>query len=65
MPVLVDLAEVGADAGDVGAADKASAHLGAIAEDVDRHLDHGLAGIGRAWAALAGGQRNQAATSAQ
>ncbi len=52
-PLLLDVAEVAAETGDVGAADEAAAQLEEIGKTVDRDLHRALAGIARAWAELA------------
>ena len=58
---LVDLAEVAAEAGEIGAAEEAGAQLESIAIEVDRPLYSGLAGIGRACSYLARGTPDRGA----
>jgi ATP/maltotriose-dependent transcriptional regulator MalT len=53
--ILVDLAQVAAQNGDVDAAVAAAARLEAAAQAIDRPLYEGMALVGSAWAALASG----------
>jgi DNA-binding CsgD family transcriptional regulator len=64
-PVLVDLAEAAATAGEATIAKKAADQLVSIARHIDRPLYHGLAALGAAWAATAGDTRQEAASAAR
>lgn len=63
--VLVDLAEVACECGDLDAAGWAAAELQRIAEAVDRNVQRGLAGLAHAWAATARGKSGRAADAAR
>jgi DNA-binding CsgD family transcriptional regulator/tetratricopeptide (TPR) repeat protein len=63
--VLLDLAEVAADAGDLETAAHAAADLREVAESVDRDLHRALAALGTALAHLAAGASRPAADAAE
>lgn len=63
--VLFDLAEAAAEAGDAAAAAEAAEDLRAVAEFMGVPGYFGMAGVGEAWAALAGGQTERAAAAAR
>lgn len=62
--VLVDLAEVGAEVGDVDAATEAAESLEEVVRQVDGELCRALSAIGSAWASTAGGEAGRAAEHA-
>jgi len=64
-PVLLDLAEVAAEAGEVDTATGAAERLAAIADRTDRDLYRALADLAAAWAILARGDRAPAAEPAR
>ena len=64
-PVLLDLAEVAAEAGEVDTATGAAERLAAIAGRTDRDLYRALADLAAAWAILARGDRAPAAEPAR
>jgi DNA-binding CsgD family transcriptional regulator len=55
-PVLVDLTEVAAEAGEVAVAEEAAAQLAGIAGLTDRNLQRAMAGLASAWCAVAAGR---------
>lgn len=55
-PVLLDLAEVAVEAGDVGVAEEASARLDDVAAITGRDFQRALSALGRAWVAIGHGQ---------
>ena len=63
--VLLDLAEAAADAGDAAAAAEAAEDLRAVAEFIDLPGYWGMAAAAAAWAAVAHGELERAATAAR
>lgn len=63
--VLVDLAEVGAESGDVDAATEAAESLEDVVRQVDGQLCRALSAIGAAWASTASGEAGHAAQRAR
>jgi DNA-binding CsgD family transcriptional regulator/tetratricopeptide (TPR) repeat protein len=63
--VLLDLAELAAELGDVALAASAAGELAKSAEHVDLDLYRGMAAMGSAWSALAADGSHEAAASAQ
>ena len=59
-PVLVDLAEAAADAGEPKVAEESATHLAEIAETTERDRYRALATIGGAWSALAADRPTEA-----
>jgi DNA-binding NarL/FixJ family response regulator len=62
--VLLDLAELSAEFGDVALAVYAAGELAKIAEHIDRDLYRAMAAMGSAWSGLAAEGSNEAAASA-
>ena len=62
--VLLDLAELSAELGDVALAVYAAGELAKIAEHIDRDLYRAMAAMGSAWSGLAAEGSNEAAASA-
>ncbi|MFL5952492.1 MAG: ATP-binding protein [Gaiellaceae bacterium] len=62
--VLLDLAEIAAEAGDAATATDAAGQLGEIAGRVELDLYAGLAAMGSAWAALSRGETDESARRA-
>jgi tetratricopeptide (TPR) repeat protein len=59
--VLIELAEVASESGDVRAAEEAATRLEQTAEQIDRDLYRALAAIGTAWSRLVSDRPDQAA----
>jgi len=63
--ILEDVAEVAALEGEADASMRAALELTAIAREVDRDVNRGLAGLAAAWAALACGDSSEASARSQ
>ena len=63
--VLLDVAELAAELGNVALAGSAAGELAKIAEHIDRDLYRGMAAMGSAWSALAADRSHEAGASAE